>query len=215
MTFTEIVTEVMDRLNLTSSAATTRVGRAVNRVYREVGTAIGLSFSRTTAATKVVTVGNAEVTFTSTEKILTVWTQDASGNPTTLDEVLLPQLREDSVLDGDKPTEWALKSATSTSVTIRLNRVPVTAYTLYADVIADVSDLSGATEPALPKSFHDILVEGVLRDEYLKLEKDKLAKMSAELFERRLSDLRMFIAKSNFLTIQQDKIKKRPWTVQV
>jgi hypothetical protein len=203
VTFTEIQTEILDRLNLTSAAATTRIGRAINRLYREVGTSIGLSFMRQTSVTKVVSIGNPEVTFTATEKVLQVWTEDSDGRVSVLDEVMLAALREDGPTDGDSPKRWALKSTASNAVTIRLDRTPETAYTLYASVIAEVTDLSGSTEPGFPESFHDILVEGVLKDELRKMEKPQLARISEETFQRRLSDLRMFVAKSNYMLVRQ------------
>jgi hypothetical protein len=203
MTFSEIQTEILDRLNLSSPAAQTRVGRAINRIYREVGTAIGMSFMRQTATSKVVSIGNPEVIFTATEKVLRVWTLNDSSNPMMLDEVLFATLREDASPSSDDPKRWALKSTTSNSVTIRLDRTPATAFTLYADVIAEVTDLSGSNEPNFPESFHDVLVEGVLKDEYKKLEKPALARDSEDTFKRRMSDLRMFKAKSDYMLIRQ------------
>jgi hypothetical protein len=203
VTFTEIVTEVLDRLNLTSAASTARIGRAVNRIYREVGTAIGMSFMRHTNTTKTVSIGNPEVTFTATEKVLQVWTVDGDDNPTILEEVLLAELRERVAPSSDEPRRWALARTASNTVTIRLDAAPATAYSLYADVIAEVSDLSGSNEPSFSESFHDILVEGVLKDEYLKLEKPQLAKLAETTYQRRLSDLRMFVAKSNYQLIRQ------------
>src|SRR3990167_7771375 len=205
MIFTDIRVEIMDRLGYTSTTAQTRVGRAINRLYREVGTSIGLSFTRQTAASEVVTIGNANVTFSESEKVLQVWRLDGSSNPVVLDEVLLAEMRDSIIPTSDKPTAWALFSTTSNGVTIRINASPETAYTIYADVIAEVSDLSGSNEPAFPESFHDILIEGVLKDEYRKLEKVALARDSEATFQRRLSDLRMFVAKSNYLDIQQGK----------
>lgn len=202
MTFTELVTEVCERLNLTSSTAQTRIGRAINRIYREVGTSIGMSFARQTNVSEVVSIGNPEVTFSGTEKILQVWTITDS-TPTILDEVMLAELRELTVPSSDAPKKWALRNTASNSVTIRLDKSPATAYVIYAEVIAEVTDLSGSNEPSFPESFHDILVEGVLKDEYRKLEKMSLAKDSENTFQRRLSDLRMFVAKSNLLKIRQ------------
>ena len=206
MLFTDIRTEVMDRLGYTSTTAETRVGRAINKIYREVGTSIGMSFARQTATSITVTTGTANQTFTATEKVLQVWRLDGSSNPIVLGEVLLAELRDAIIPDNDKPTVWALVSTTSNAVTIRLNAAPETAYTLYADVIAEVSDLSGSNEPAFPESFHDILIEGVLKDEYRKQEKIQLARDSDATFQRRLSDLRMFVAKSAYQDIQQGKL---------
>lgn len=208
MTFAELVTEIQDRLNYTSSASSTRVGRLVNKVYRQIGTSIGLSTARQTNTTKVVTIGNPEVTFSGTEKILQVWTLDSDAHPTILDEVMYAQLREVVATSSDAPKKWALHTTASNTVTIRLDASPETAYTLYAEVIAEVADLSGSNEPAFSESFHDIIIEGVLKDEYRKLEKIQLARESEAAYERRLSDLRMFIAKSNLLKIRQGELSE-------
>lgn len=208
MTFTELKTEIKDRLNYTSTDSDTRVGRLINKVYRQIGTSIGLSFSRQASTSKVVTIGNPEVTFTGTEKVLQVWTLDVDAHPTILDEVMYSALREVIALASDSPKKWALHTTASNTVTIRLDAAPETAYTIYAEIIAEVADLSGANEPAFAESFHDILIEGVLKDEYRKLEKIQLARESEAAYERRLSDLRMFIAKSNLLKIRQGELSE-------
>lgn len=205
MTFSEIRTEIMDRLGYSSPEATTRVGRAINRLYREVGTSIGMSFLRQAPVSKVVSIGNPNVTFTATEKVLQVWRLSGS-TPTILDEILLAEMKEGVTPSSDVPTTWALVSTSNNSVTIRINASPATAYTLYADAIVEVTDLSGSQEPNIPESFHDILIEGVLKDEYKRLEKVKLAQESENTFARRTSDLRMFVAKSNYLLVQQGKL---------
>lgn len=207
MTFTEIITKIMDRLGYSSLEAQTRVGGAVNQIYREVGTSINLNFMRQGTASAVVSIGNPLVTFTATEKVFSVWRVSGSNN-IILDEVLLAELRNRVVPSSDAPTEWALHNTSSNSVTIRLNASPVTGYTLYADAITEIVDLSGAAEPAFPESFHDILVEGVLKDEYMRLEKTALADRSQGRYEKRLSDLRLFVAKSNYLKIQQGKLSE-------
>ena len=205
MTFAEIQTEILDRLNYTSSTASTRVGRLINKIYKQVGTEIGLDFARRAAASRVVTVGNASVTFTGVEHIERVWYEDSSGNPHMLDSVLIGELRNEAAVSSDKPTIWALYSTASNTVTIRLDAKPETAYTLNCDGITEVADLSGSNEPAFSESYHDIIIEGVLREEYTKLEKPSLADRAEAAYEKRLSGLRMFQAKNGYLDIYQGK----------
>lgn len=204
MDLAAIRTAIKDRLNYTSSSTDTRLLNSINRIYREVGTSIGLSFARQTNTSKVVTIANADVTFTATEKVLQVWYLTGSV-PMILDEILNTEMRERVAPSSDKPTQWALVSTASNTVKIRLNAKPATAYTLYADVIQEISDLGATDEPTFPESFHDIIIEGVLRDEYRKQEKLALARDSDTTYQRRLSDLRMFMAKSAYLNIQQGK----------
>lgn len=112
------------------------------------------------------------------------------------------------ITSSDAPTAWAIVSTTSNSIAIRLDAKPETAYTLYADGVAEVADLSGSNEPAFPESFHDILIEGVLREEYLKIEKPGLADRAEAAYEKRLSGLRMFMAKTGYLEIYQGKTEE-------
>lgn len=203
MTFTEIRTEIMDRLGYTSTTAQTRVGRLINKVYRAITTSIGIRRARYTNTSMAVTVGNSEVTFSGAEKLLYVWTQTSSGVPTVLTEVPIERLRESVASTSDTPKTFGIKSQTSNAVTIRLDSVPETAYTIYADYIAEISDLSGSEQPAFPESFHDIIIEGVLRDEYRKLEKIQLSRESENTYQQRLSDLRMFLAISGTMDMKQ------------
>lgn len=205
MTFDQIVTDIKDRLNLSSTEATTRIGRACNRKYRIITSAIGMQLSRRATVQKTVTIGVSTVTFTNCEKIINVVNRAVSPYRT-LDEVTLDELQEDMPFtNGAGPTKYAIQSHTADTVTILINRVPQTAYTLYADVHQAISDLSGSQEPAFPESFHDIIIEGVLADELRKMEKPALATIAQREYERLLSDLRMWIAKSGFLEIYQGK----------
>src|SRR3990167_561039 len=205
MTFAELKTEIKDRLSYTSTDSDTRVGRLINKIYREITTTVGLDVSRNSATSVAVTIGNAAVTFTGAEKVLSVWILDSSTRPTILEEVLYAELSDLVIVDSDKPRKWAVKSTASNSVTIKLDAQPETAYTLYADIFGEIADLSSSNEPAFPESFHDIIIEGVLKEEYQRLEKPALSDRSEARFQRRLSDLRMFIAKSNFREVYQGK----------
>src|SRR3990167_450186 len=205
MLFTELKTEIKERLNITSTASDTRIGRLINKEYREITSSIGLSTSRHTAVSQVASIGSREVIFTGVEKIETVWTENDDAKPTILKPVLLAELRGLTVSASDNPKVFAVKRIGSNSVTVWMDVTAETAFTLYADGTTEVSDLSGSNEPAFPESFNDIIIEGVLKDEYQKLEKTTLADRAEVRFQRRLSDLRMFIAKSNFLDIYQGK----------
>lgn len=195
----------MDRLNLSSTDADTRVGRAINRAYRKITTAIGMQLSRRSTVQQAVTIGVATVTFTNVEKIITL--ENRTTTPyRRLELVTLEELRQDMpYLANNVPTKYAIHSNTSDSVTIEINRLPQTAIVLYADAHQAVADLSGSNEPAFPESFHDVIIESVLSDEYRKLEKPQMAMMSQKEFERILSDLKFWIAKENALDIYQGK----------
>ena len=205
MTFTEIVTEVAARLNLTSSEATTRIGRNVNIRYKRLTTALGLQTSRRTTVQATATLGVSTLAFTSIEKIINVQDRsDSATAPRILDEVTVEEIREASS-DRDEPTKYAILTTSSTGVTILMDCVPQTAFTLYADAHAVVSTLSGSNEPAFSESFHDILIEGAIADELRKQEKLQLARDQELVYEARLGDLQMWIAKSAYQDIYQGK----------
>lgn len=108
----------------------------------------------------------------------------------------------------EPPTKFSIFSVTQTGVTIMLDCNPTTTFTLYAQGVADTTSLSNNDSPAFPESFHDVLIHGVMADEYRKMEKREYSRESEMEFERRLSDLRMFLAKSAYLEIYAGKTAK-------
>lgn len=195
MTFTELRAEIMDRLNLSSPEASTRIGRAINRKYRRITTSIGLQLSRRTTVQQLVTISSAFITLSNVEKVISVTNKNTTPYRQ-LTEVTIEELRAGEPYSlGDTPTMYSINSIGSDFVVIEINRIPQTAYALYADVHQAVVDLSGTNEPAFPESYHDVLIEGVISDELRKMEKPALAGIAESEFTRILSDLRMWIAK--------------------
>lgn len=277
MTFDAIVAKVADRLNLTSTAATTRIGEEVNDRYREIMSGVGLQTSIRTTTTKQVTAGNRLVVF-DCEKIFnvfnnygrsvtsitrssttatvttsidhgyttgdsvviagatqtdyngvfaitvtgdTTFTYAVANSPATpatgtitvelqqtqwvLGERTMDELRLLPVMSGDQPQNWAPQNIGASTVTIQLDAMPSTAYILNADAEVNITSLSGSQVPGFPQDFHDILVRGGLADELMKMEKYGEADVQENKFEKRLSELRLFIAKSNGLDIFQGR----------
>lgn len=202
MTFTEIATDVTDRLNLSSADASVRIGKAINRKYREVTSAVGLITSRRTEVSKVVTIGNTSVAFSGLEKIVAV-IDKSSGSNRVIPEITFEEMQQRATQSGDRVSAYAIQLVGSTTQTIRIDNTPLSAFTLYAEGWATVATLSGSNVPGFPESFHDILVEGVLADEYRKLEKLDMARESRGVYEKRMSELRMWIATSAYLDFVQ------------
>jgi microcystin-dependent protein len=198
MTFTEIVAAVCDRLNLTSSVDTARVGRLVNDRYKRVTSAIGLITSRRVQVTANTVIGEQSVTFTGCEKLINV-RNDANEM---LDEVTFEQLRRDGPTN-DEIRRYAIERYEAQSVTILLDAIPASVRTLIADAHETAGTLSGNQAPGFSESFHDILVHGACADEHRKMEKLALAKDAEGTYEQRLGELRMWIAKSNSLLLRQ------------
>jgi hypothetical protein len=185
----------------------TRIGRAINRIYKTVTSSLGIQLSRRTTVQETVTQGVSTVVFSDVEKIYNVYNRAITPYKK-LDEFTVEELREEMPFTaGDLPTKWALDTWDSDDITILINCVPQTAFTLYADVISVASTLSGLNEPAFPESYHDILKYGVLVDEYDKLEKIQLSEKAEKKYEKRLSDLRMWAATSPHRDIYQSKAK--------
>ena len=96
MTFTEIVDEIKDRLNLTSPTATERVGRLVNWRYRRLLGSVGLDSSTRTQIEVVAPFAVASRTFefTNVLKIYSLWYFEDSGSmPIYIDERSIDELR--------------------------------------------------------------------------------------------------------------------------
>ena len=205
MTFLELVNEVTDRLNLTSDQAISRVGREINSRYKRVTSSIGLGSSRRTYDIAVQTVTDDKyLTFTGIEKIEVVKDVTVADQPVVLIE-RLPGEMDGLPLTGGQPRNYAIFSVTHNTVMIRVDSETVESEFIKADGLELADTLSGSLTPAFPESFHDALVFGAVADELKKMEKFALAKDAELDFERRVSDLRMFIAKSAYLDIYQGK----------
>lgn len=195
MTFDEIVSEVADRLNLTSPVAITRLGRAVNVHYRRLTSSLGLQVARRiTGVTANMSLGLQLVTFTGIEKIERIL-DDTTGSTTELTEVTLEEIRSVNPTTA-APKLWAVETMGAGSVTVRFDCAAQDTRQLKADGLQTASTLSGSQTPAFNQDFHDILVEGPIADELRKQEKESLAKEAQAMADRRTSELRFFIAKN-------------------
>lgn len=204
MEFDEIVEDVMGQLNLSSTEAEERVGKLVNRYYKRVTSSLGIA----TVARRVfdveglTTLASAEVAFELMEKVTRVWYL-SDGVKQFLDEKTLDELRDEDPPSGDTPSRYAVVSRSATTVTILLDELAETEYSLFADGYQPADVLADDDEPAFPESFHDILVYGPLKDEARHLNQTELARDAKTEYEDRLSGLRMEVAKSAYLRIRQ------------
>jgi hypothetical protein len=209
MTFTEIVQEVMSRLNLTSLDAETRIGQRVNDRYRRLTGRLGLITSRR-YVTDVDLDGSdpsstlPAITLDNYEKIIKVWTEGANGGINVLREITYDELSSQSTGDGT-PRAWAVYRMGPGYVIIYLDSFEASTFTLHVEGYDVASELYDQQEPYFPTDFHYILIEGAMADELRKMEKPQLAQLAEQNFESGLSDLRMFIAKSTYLDIYQGK----------
>lgn len=210
MTFDEIVADVMAPLNLTSTEATARVGRMVNRYYKRVTTEIGIApvARRVFAVEALTTIASEEVIFEMMENITRVY-YIVDGVKQFLDEVTIDELRDADPPSGDTPARWAKVALGANSDTIHLDQLAETEYTLYADGYAMTDTLADDDEPAFPESFHDVLILGPLKDEYKKAKNLDLAKDTRGEYEERLSALKYWAARTAYLKIRQGERGRR------
>lgn len=209
MTFDDMVDSVRDQLNLRSSESTTRIGRSINARYKQVTSAIGLRTSRQQINVSGNTsIGSHNVEFDGLVKVDRV-IDDRTGSIRVLREVPLDALRERNPRLDDHPVEYAIELMANDSVTIRLDSLAQSVFALKADGLGEAGTLSAAMQPQFDEDFHDILIYGALADEYRKSEKLQLYRDMETMFEKRLSDLRMFIAKSTYLDIRQNEAPSR------
>mgnify|MGYP001607587797 CR=1 FL=1 len=202
MTFTELITTVQNRLNLSSSESTTRIGDEINDYHRRITSTLGLNITRRATVSSAIVVGAPTVTF-AVEKITNVIDRNYTPHKI-LSEVTMEEMRGDAPFVNAAPLKYGISAYGPNSVTITIDCVTTTARTLFCDGYVNLAILSGNMSPVFPESFHDVLKHGVLADEYRKMEKVALAKDAEGDYERRLSDLRMFLAKSVYLDLMQN-----------
>lgn len=212
MTFTEIQDEIIDRCNLSSASARTRVGRSINERYKELSSSMGLLTTVRTVVSANTVVGNRFVTFAG-EKVLSVF-NSAFTPARVLREITYNEMRN-APLSADPASVYAVSGMGASTVTIWLNCTPGTIYALGADVEQNQATLSDGNIPVFAESFHNILVYGGMATEYDKMDKAPLAAKFEAKYEKRLGELRLFIAKSAYLDIFQGKQSARRWTPTV
>lgn len=195
MTFDLIKGVVKDYCLLSSTEADTRIGKAVNRHYRRVTSLLGLNATRFVTRNADTTNGVATVTFTEIEKIDRILDTTDSDAIRLLQETSIHEIRATQPGTGD-PVRWALQTTDADSVTIRLDTLPQSTYSLQADGWTTLSDLTSSDEPVFPESFHDILAWYVIAEELLKKEKDKLAREYERKADKLLEELRFHLADS-------------------
>lgn len=205
MTFADIVARVQDRLNLTSSTSVTRIGQSVNEGYREIASAVGVSTIQRATASATTAISNRSLVFGPTpipvEKILSVY-NPAFSPPQVLSEVDFDSLRNDT-LGTDPPDRYAIQLMGSNTVTIFLSSSPATQYVLTADVLSNITDLSGTQVPVFTEDFHNILIYKGLQIELEKMEKYDLASKQEKKYQTRLEQYQYYIAKSAYLNVVQ------------
>ncbi len=211
MTFNEIQREVMDRMNLTSTDAASRVGREINEIYKRVTSSIGLITSRRVMIDVDLDASAIDSTLpefdvTPCEKILRITINFPDQTIRVLKELTyddVTNLPAYTASASASPNFYAIKRMGPQTVTAVIDAYPTDPFTLHVEGYDLASTLSDDQEPFMPEDFHDLIVEGVMSIELRKMEKPSLAQISEQRYNERLSDLRMFISKSAYQDIVQ------------
>lgn len=195
MTFTQIKTRIKSHCLLSSPDADTRIGISINQHYRRITALLGLDPIRFVTRNATTTNGVRTVTFSDIEKIDRVIDATDSTAIRPLTEASIHEIRS-SQPGTDQPDRWALQNTAADAVTILLDTIPQTAYSLQADGTSTLGDMSGSDEPQFSESFHDILSFTVIAEELLKKEKETLADRFDVKAEKAIADLRFTLADS-------------------
>jgi len=204
VTFTSIRNEIADRVNITSAEGLARIGRTINERYGWILGSIGMQvLSQRVGVPAQSVIGSREMTF-DLDKIQRVYDNTNPDNPNTLDEVTMMEMRDRTVITQPPQTYARLRSGARTE-TIYLDCVPTSVFTLTADGLSKKPHLQDEMVPAFPEDFHDILIYYGLDVEYRKKMQKQEADDVMQIAERRMSELRMYLAKNSMLNIYQNK----------
>jgi len=134
MTFTQIQAKVAEYCILQSDDALSRIGRTINSHYRRITASLGLDVARFVVRSTTTSLGIQTVTFTEIEKIDRL--MDVTSSPRLLMETSVHNIRS-NVASNSEPTQWAYQNSDADSVTVVLDTVPQTAYSLEAGGTVD------------------------------------------------------------------------------
>lgn len=194
----------MERLNLSSTEARTRIKEEINERVARVQSGLGLEKTRPLIGYLLpCVIDNNGLTAVSVIKIHSI--TNAQTNRT-LYERTLDQIRvlDPSNSQEGEPLYYAVVKYWPNKVELFLWPRPQVAYPLQIDGLAVTVALSGDSDvPGLPEDFHDAIIFGVLADEYERLDRMEMCEQQEGKFEKRIGDLRYYISKSAYLARHQ------------
>lgn len=221
MTFVTLQNRILNRLNLTTTTARSRIKDFINERYRAVATSVGL-VSRVRFGTVTFPTVNGQYEYQLAAAILTPNNVGDVIHAQTLTYVAGNRILLESTLDSLRvtdpgnlrtgfPVRWAQHKyqrsggVTTTNVAqVYMWPKPDAVYTIQVDGILSGVDLSNDTDvPVLPDDFHDVLELFATADELYKESHADQAKIFEQKAEARLRELRYFIEKSVYCGLQQ------------
>lgn len=203
MTFQNIQDRVMARLNLTSTTARTRIKEFINERLRRVATSTNVGRVRW-GSVSINTVAN--VNTITTTGLVRAFAVSIPARNRTLEERTTDQLREydADVSQNGVPRFFAVRKVNATTVELQLFPKPDAVYAVVIEGVLTGTDLSANGDvPGLPEDFHDILIFGALADELPHLQRSDEALEFERRFEKRLSELRYYIACRRYARVDE------------
>ncbi len=166
------------------------------------GSVGGFSTIERQVVTAHTTIGLQTLTF-NCEKIIDVF-NPALTPFMVLNELTFEELRNEPN-NTDPAQNYAIQTMGASTVTIFLDTVPGSVYQLNADALVNLVTLSGVMVPAFSEDYHDILQYHAMAVELEKMEKYDLADKQEKLYEKRISEYRLYVAISSWKDIYQGK----------
>jgi hypothetical protein len=207
-TFLQLQDRVLARTTQSSTEARTRVKGYINRRLRRIATSNNCGRVRQGTVSINTVAGTATITTTGLVKVHTVRipTQNRVLDERTLDQMRL--LDPDDSRDG-VPQFFAVQGYNAATCTVRLLPIPDAVYAVSIDGILSGTELSADGDiPGLPEDFHDLLESGAIADEFKHLRQLEDAMVEEQVWKDRLSELKMWLAKSKWLS---NVDKDREW----
>lgn len=199
MTFLELQTRVLNRVNWSSTEARELVKDYLNERYRQVCSSVNAARTRRGVVSFNTVNGSPNVSI-SAAKVFNIF--DAVYLKSLLNEVTVTDIRarDAAAVVVGRPTDYAVEEHENDTVQLMFFPKPNGVYALQADVLKTGTDMTdNADQPTIPEDFQDVLILGAVADVLDKMEKWAAAQKQEAKFEKRLGELRYFLIKSAHL----------------
>jgi hypothetical protein len=211
MTFKQCQDRTLSRLNLTTTAARTRVKNAVNERNRRLATSCSLSRVRRGTVSINTVADTATITSTGVVKVFGIMIPTSNRILTERSIGEMRQLDPAETTTGE-PYIYGVQRDNAASQTIQLFPIPDDIYALDIDGLLTGTDMSADGDiPAFPEDFHDALIFGALADEYGHAGDTVESERYEQKYEQRLRDLRYYLRVSGFLAKRQNSKADTAW----
>ncbi len=199
MTFLEIQNRCMDRLNLSSDDARSRIKNMINERVRALQTSCHLGQVRRGIVTVLTVADEATVELDGIvlPKTLSIPAQRRILTSTSIDSlrVLDPAQTARGV-----PAQYAIALFAVDNTVIEMQPVPDAEYGIKVDgILSGVELVDDSDIPAFPEDFHDTIIFGVCADENQHWDKVDRFEYFDRKFEKRRNEARYFISRQIYL----------------